>query len=171
MLEPLGKDGIKSFCIQINIATAVMVEIYKRLCWICITVNTHVHDHVGNTDHLSDITELSEGRILYPEQFANKPDYEQKSLLQDLRLKDVLYTRTNWIKQGEESLQQIVSIFREESLLQIVPGIYDPNAILKNLSEQGICFDSKDLIDSERNAVDQDDQREGGCEDDDLLLP
>ncbi len=92
--------------------------------------------------------------ISCPEQFAIKPDYEPKSLLQDLQMKDVLYTRTNWIKQGEESLQQTVSIFREESLLQIVPGIYDPNAILKNLSEQGICFDSKDLIDSERNAVD-----------------
>jgi hypothetical protein len=59
-----------------------------------------------------------EGRIPYREQFTNELDYEQKSLLQDLQLKFVL--RTNWIKQGEESLQQIVSIFREESLPQIV---------------------------------------------------
>jgi hypothetical protein len=72
-------------------------------------------------------------------------------------MKDVLYTRTNWIKQGEESLQQFISIFREESLPQIVLGIYDPNAILKNLSEQDICFDSKDLMDSEKNAVNLDD--------------
>jgi hypothetical protein len=76
-------------------------------------------------------------------------------------MKDILYdTRTNWIKQGEESLHQIVLIFREESLLQIVSGIYYPNVILKNLSEQDICFDSKDLIDLERNAVDLDDQRD-----------
>ncbi len=71
-----------SFGIPINIATAAMEEIYKRLCWICITVITLVYDHVGNTYHLSDFTDLSEGRIPYPEQFANKPDYEQKSLLQ-----------------------------------------------------------------------------------------
>ncbi len=70
------------------------------------------------------------------------------------------YTRTNWIKQGDESLQQIVSIFGEESLPQIVSGIYYPNAILKYLSEQDICFNSKDLIDSERNAVDLYDQRD-----------
>ena len=56
-------------------------------------------------------------------------------------MKNVLYTRTNWIKQGEESLQQIVW------------GIYDPNAILKNLSEQDFIFYSKDLIYHERNAV------------------
>jgi hypothetical protein len=73
-------------------------------------------------------------------------------------MKDILYTRTNWIKQGEESLQQIVSICREESLQQFDSSFYDPNAILKNLSEQDICFDSKDLIDSERNAVDLNDQ-------------
>ncbi len=118
-----------SFCIPINIATAAMEEIYKRLCWIYITVkNTLVHDHVGNTYHFSDLTELSEGRIPYPEQFAYTPDCEQKSQLQDLIMKDVLYTRTNWIKQGEESLQQIVSILPEESLQQIVSGIYNPNA-------------------------------------------
>ncbi len=87
-----------SFSIPINIATEANEEIYKRLCWIYITVNTVVCDHVGNTYHLSDLTELQEGRIPYSEQFANKPDYEQKSLLQDLQMKDVLYTRTNWIK-------------------------------------------------------------------------
>ncbi len=74
-------------------------------------MNTLVYDHVGNTYHLSDLRELWEGRIPYPEQFANMPDYEQKSLLQDLGMKDFLYTKKNWIKQGEESLQQIVSIF------------------------------------------------------------
>ena len=87
-----------------------MEGIYERLCWIYITVkNTLVYDHVGNTYHLSELTELSEGRIPYLEQFANKLDYEQKQLLQDLQMKDVL--RTNWIKQGAEFLQQIVSFF------------------------------------------------------------
>ena len=80
-----------------------MEEIYKRLCLICIAVITLVYDHVGNTYHLSDPTKLSEGRIPYLEKFANKPDYEQKSLLQDLRMKDVFYTRTNKIKQGEKN--------------------------------------------------------------------
>ncbi len=129
-----------SFSISINIATAAVEWIYKRLCCIYITVkNTLVYYHVGNTYHLSELTELSKGRIPYPEQFAKKLDYEQKPLLQNLRMKDVL--RTNWIKQGEEFLQQIVSIFLEEFLLQIVLSIYDPNVILKNLSEQDICFD------------------------------
>ncbi len=60
-----------------------MEVIYERLCCIYITVkNTLVYDHVGNTYHLSEFTKLSEGRILYPEQFAYKLDYEQKSLLQ-----------------------------------------------------------------------------------------
>jgi len=62
-------------------------------------------------------------------------------------MKDVL--RTNWIKQGQKSLQQIVLFFREESLQQIFSGTYDPNAILLNLSDQDISLDSKDLIDSE----------------------
>ncbi len=96
-----------SFGISINIATAAMEEIYERLCGIYITVKiTLVYDNVGNTYHLSDLTEFSEVSIPYQEQFANKPDYEQKSLLEDLLMKDVL--RTNKIKQGEESLLQIV---------------------------------------------------------------
>ena len=53
-------------------------------------------------------------------------------------MKDVL--RTNCIKQGQESLQQIVSFFLEESLQQIVLGAYYPNAILKNLSDQDILL-------------------------------
>ena len=89
-----------------------MDGIYERLCCMHITVkNTLVYDHVGNTYHPSELTELSEGRIPYPEQFANKLDYEQKPLLQDLQMKDVL--RTNWIKQGAEFLQQIVSFFEK----------------------------------------------------------
>ncbi len=78
-----------SFSISINVATAAMEEIYERLCFIYITVNTLVYDHVRNTYHPSDLTELSEVRILYPEHFANKPDYEQKSMLQDHGMKDI----------------------------------------------------------------------------------
>ncbi len=51
-------------------------------------------------------------------------------------------------------------IFREESLPHIVSGICDPHDILQNLSEQDICFNSKDLIHSERNAVDLYDKRD-----------
>ena len=65
-----------------------------------------------------------------------------------------------YIEQREESLQQIVSIPRKESLPRIVPGICYHNSILQNLSEQDTCFDSKDLIERERNAVDLYDQRD-----------
>jgi hypothetical protein len=58
-------------------------------------------------------------------------------------------------EQGEELLRKIISIFQEDSeSLQHFSGIYDPIAILQNLPEQDRCFDSKDLIDLERNAVD-----------------
>ena len=65
-----------------------------------------------------------------------------------------------YVEQREESLQQIVSIPREEFQTQIISGNYYHNAILQNLSEQDTCFDSKDLIDRERNAVDLYDQRD-----------
>jgi hypothetical protein len=79
-----------SFGIPINIVTAAMEDFYERLCWLYTTVkNTLVRDHLGNTYYLSKYTELSKGKIPYSEQFANKPDYEQKSLLRDLRIKDV----------------------------------------------------------------------------------
>jgi hypothetical protein len=60
--------------------------------------NAIVYAHLDNSYHLSDLTELSEGRIPYPEPFANKPDYEQESLLQELQMKIVLSTRTILIK-------------------------------------------------------------------------
>ena len=65
-----------------------------------------------------------------------------------------------YAEQRVESLQQIVSIPRDESLPQIVSYNYDHNMILQNLSEQDICFYSKGLIDRERNAVDLCDQRD-----------
>ena len=64
----------------------------------------------------------------------------------------------NYVEQREESLQQIVSIPREEFQTQIVSGMYYHNEILQILSEQDTCFGSKDLIDRERKAVDLYDQ-------------
>jgi hypothetical protein len=91
-----------SFGVPVNIATAAMEEIYERLCWLYTTVqNTLVYDYRGNNYNLSDLTELSEGKIPYPQQFANKPDYEQKSL-QALRMKDVLCTRSDLINHGRD---------------------------------------------------------------------
>ena len=57
-------------------------------------------------------------------------------------------------------MRHIISNFRDESMQQIVSGIHDPHDILQNLSEQDICFDSKDLIHRERNAVDLYDQHD-----------
>ena len=57
-------------------------------------------------------------------------------------------------EQREELLQQIISTPQEESLPQIVWENCYHNAILQNLSEQDTCFDSKDLIERGRNAVD-----------------
>ncbi len=53
-------EGIILFGISINIATAAMEDIYERLCWVYIRVRvkiTIVYGHVGNTYHLSDLTE------------------------------------------------------------------------------------------------------------------
>ena len=62
-----------SLFIPINISSAAMKEIYERMCWMYITVkNTLVYDQVGKSYHLSEITEFLEGRIPYPEQFANR---------------------------------------------------------------------------------------------------
>ncbi len=74
-----------SFGIPVNIVAAAMEEIFQKLCWLYTAVqNTFFYDHSGNTYYLSDLSELSEGKIPYQEKLANKPDYEQNSLLQDL---------------------------------------------------------------------------------------
>ncbi len=49
-----------------------------------------------------DISDLSTGKIPYLEQFSKKPDYEQESLIRDLRIKDILCTRTDWINIGRD---------------------------------------------------------------------
>jgi hypothetical protein len=71
-----------SFGIPVNIAIATMEDIYEKLCWSYTTMrNTFVYDHKDDSYLLSDLTELFAGKILYPEQFSKKPDYEQNSLL------------------------------------------------------------------------------------------
>ncbi len=92
-----------SFCIRINIATAAMEDIYERLCWVYTTLrNTLVFDHRGVPHNLMFITDLSRGKIPYPEQFSKKPDYEQEIVIRDLPLKDILSTRTDWINLGRD---------------------------------------------------------------------
>ena len=56
-----------------------------------------------------------------------------------------------YVEQREESLQQIVSIPREEFPPQIVSGMYYHNVILQNLSEQDTCFVS--MVNSELEKV------------------
>jgi hypothetical protein len=48
------------------------------------------------------IIDLSKGKIPYPEHFSKKLDYEQESFIRDLRLKDVLCMRTDWINLGRD---------------------------------------------------------------------
>ena len=84
------------FSNPINIATAAMEDIYERLCWLYSTMLfTTVCDGSGNHHSLSNLTELSNGRVPYPEQFTNKMDYEQNTFLRDLRPKDILCTRSD----------------------------------------------------------------------------
>ena len=77
--------------ISINIATAAMEDIYERLCWLYATArSTLVCESIGNSYPLSVLTELSEDQIPYMESCVKKPDCEQKSILKDLQIKDVL---------------------------------------------------------------------------------
>ncbi len=64
--------------------------------------NTLVFDHRGGPHDIMFITDLLRGKIPYPEHFSKKPDYEQESLIQDLWLKDILCTRTDWINLGRD---------------------------------------------------------------------
>ena len=80
-----------------------MEDIYERLCWVYTTLsNTLVFDHRGVSHSLMFIIDLSKGKIPYTEHFSKKPDYEQESLIPDLRLKDILCTRTDWINLGRD---------------------------------------------------------------------
>jgi hypothetical protein len=85
-----------------------MEDIYNRLFSVSTTFrNTLVYDHKVEAHYLSYISDLSLGKIPYPEQFSKKPDYEQDSLIRYLRMKDILPTRTDWIKQGSVQMEAI----------------------------------------------------------------
>ena len=117
-----------------SLINAKLEEMYGgAMLWFFTTIQSIVFDANNFCYRISQLTQLTS-----PERFD----------------------QMNYVGQREESLQQIVSIPREESLPQIASGIYYHNAILQNLSEQDTCFDSKDLIDRERNAVDLYDQRD-----------
>ena len=89
------------FSNPINIATATMEQIYKRLCWIYSALRpTVVYDAIGNLYPLSDSTQLTRGKILYPARFNEMMDYKQNALIQDLQMKDVLCTREDWMSRG-----------------------------------------------------------------------
>ena len=89
----------------INIATATMEDIYERLCWLYATVrSTIVCDGTGKYHSLSDLTELSRAKIPYSEQFVNRFDYEQNSILRDLQTKDILCTKSDWMSRGRDPL-------------------------------------------------------------------
>jgi hypothetical protein len=112
-------------CKPIDLISFKLEEMYDPVVWVFMTTRqASVFDANVFCHHISQLTQLISGNIPHPERF----------------------NQMIYIEQGEESLQQIISISREESLQQIVLGIYDPHAILQNLSEQDICFDSKDLI-------------------------
>ena len=104
-----------------SLTNAKLEEIYRAaMLWLFTTIHAIVFDANNFCYRISQLTQLTS-----PERFD-----EMK-----------------YVEQREESLQQIVSIPREESLPQIASGIYYHNAILQNLSEQDTCFDSNALID------------------------
>ena len=89
------------FSNPINIATATMEQIYERLCWIYSTLrSTVVYDAIGNSYPLSDITQLTRGKIPYPERFNEMMDYQQNAFIQNLKMKNVLCTREDWMSRG-----------------------------------------------------------------------
>ena len=90
-----------SFSNPINIATATMEQIYERLCWVYAALrSTVIFDAIGNSYQLSVITQLTRGKIPYPERFYEMVDYKQTSIIQNLQTKDVLCTRTDWARIG-----------------------------------------------------------------------
>jgi len=126
-------------CKPINQINFKLEEMYDAIVWVIMTVRqASVFDANNFCHHISQLTQLMSGNIPHPERFDQMIHIEQ----------------------GEESLPHIISNSREESLQQSVSGTHDPHDILQNLSEQDICFDSKDLIRRERNAVDLYDQRD-----------
>ena len=89
-----------SFSNPINIATATMEQIYERLCQVYAALrSTVIFDAIGNSYQLSVITQLTRGKLPYPERFYEMVDYKQTSIIQNLQTRDVLCTRTDWDRQ------------------------------------------------------------------------
>ncbi len=126
-------------CKPINQINFKLEEMYDAIVWVYMTVRqVNVFDSKKFCHHISQLTQLISGNVPHPERF----------------------NQMIYIEQGEESLPHIISNLLEGSMQQMVSGIQDPHDILQNLSEQDICFDSKDLIHRERNAVDLYEQRD-----------
>ena len=78
-----------------------MEQIYEKLCWIYSTFrSTFVYYAIGKSYPLSDITQLTRGKIPYPARFNEMMDYKQSAIIQDLQMKDVLCTREDWMSRG-----------------------------------------------------------------------
>ena len=93
------------FINPINIDTATMEQIYKRLCWIYSALrSTFVYDANGNSYPILDITQLTRAKIPYPERFNEMRDYEQHAFIQDLKMKNILCTREDWMSRGKDLL-------------------------------------------------------------------
>ena len=90
-----------AFSNPINITTASVEQIIERLCWLYSTFrSTFVFDAVGKSYPLSDITQLTRGKIPYPERFNEMIDYQQNAVIQGLQTSDLLCTREDWILRG-----------------------------------------------------------------------
>ena len=64
------------FSNPINIATATMEQIYERLCWVYAALrSTVIFDAIGNSYQLMVLTQLTRGKIPYPERFYEMVDY------------------------------------------------------------------------------------------------
>ena len=108
-------------CKPINQINAKLEEMYDaRVCFYTTIIQAIVFDANKFRYRISQLAQLTS-----PERFD----------------------QMKYVEQREESLLQIVSIQREESLQQTVSGIYYHNEILQNLSEQDTCLDSKHLTD------------------------
>ena len=114
-----------------------MEDIYERLCWVYTTLrNTLLFDHRGVPRNLMFITDLSRGKIPYPEQFSKKPDYEQETLIRDLGFKDILCTRTDWINLGRDPSNLEICLYEDgdEKFISVEGGPY------KNPMEGAGCY-------------------------------
>ncbi len=95
-------------CKPTNQINFKLEEMYYAIVWNIMTVRqARVFDANIFCHHISQLTKLMSGNIPHPERFDQMIH----------------------IAQGEESLPHIISNFREESMQQIVSGIYPPESV------------------------------------------